>query len=267
MSLQTVGTIVGILGGIAGLVALFLQWAQQVGARRTRLRQYAKEVVIRREIKGRDAFALWRNGSDRPLLDVVINVTLDPLSSEPPPGLTLDDFAYEVHNAHVALGDKGPNPPEKTFFTTQIGSQDFRVRDSDRALAFIRWKPRPDDYVPSALTPAKVAEIMQNASHDSAERMIRRRAYPGLKFSDERARARWVYEHFCPRPCGTPLALKELSIDFTDPEYRRWRRHENGSIVFLGPSSRLTRLLQLPTTLRADVGSTAGGLRAPDSGT
>lgn len=55
MSPHTIGTVVGLLGGILGLVASFLQWAQQVGARRARLRRYADEVVIKREIKGGDA--------------------------------------------------------------------------------------------------------------------------------------------------------------------------------------------------------------------
>jgi hypothetical protein len=233
MDLQTVGSVVGIVGGIAGITALLIQWSEQIARRRELIRSLAKTIFISR--KGSDA--LIRNEGDKRIRSVVVEAGVDLGKVSPPFGLTFDDFIVEVTPARIPLGDILPGRDKKAQLINYSGSADYyrNQKGGPWTAARVMLKPHPPPYLPAGMTSETVEAILAQASTNTGAVMhILLENYETGHFEDSQAQRRFVYEKILPGNSYISDALVDLSVCFTDFNDRRWQRREDGKVEAIG---------------------------------
>ena len=285
LTIATAGAIVGLVGGVAGILALFVQWSAQLEARRANLRRHAAAVLLRRV----DGKVLLRNGGADRLFKVVVEADIDPaLVPVPVEGWARDDFHLEVAPARVLVGDVAPtSPSEEDRVVDVVATRGLPDMIQDQlppesavqpsrepgpwSQARATWSPRPQPFVPAALQDDEVIDMVgisrrTKAAFRNAIAEVRAKqmgkepptpeTVPTIEFTSpvEEHYKREAYEHFATVRLDDPKnvvpALVNLSVTFTDVAGRRWRRYEEGTIELLGPLAKWSRFLRLPRTYR-----------------
>jgi hypothetical protein len=262
IDLKTAGAIVGVVGGLAGILSLVVQWSVQLNARRANLRRHAAAVILRRA----DGLALLRNSGAERLLDVILEASVDRSRLVAPFGLTLEDFEMIITPARIPLGDVPPTSPTQPDLEIRLVDRGLfgdvqRLEASGQAggpwsLASVKWTARPEPYLPAGLTDEKLADFARDAERGGRKSIYEDKLSDTPKyrvFVDEQERRRYCYEWLSKEASESKSKheemaglLIELSVVFTDIAGRRWRRYESGTIELLGPFGRLSRALRLP---------------------